>query len=476
MKPGAGNRQYIFLALLMTFVLYSIYEVLTFVHELGHGLTALSLGGYFPFVQVDADGGRSIFFFPLGSPSWKEALVLLAGPTFNFLAAVFVLGILAVGVKSRRSRLLLTLVGGVSSLMVINVTGLFPPWWRNYKETGQALEMLGFTFGYEAAIKSVWFLLGALLVVSFFRLFFKEVSADFPTTSYRQRLALVTSVLIAPGMVIMGALSVVMLRSGFGEGVINPRRHWPHVLLLLGTFALLPLLVTSGKSDEPLRFAVSRKYLLGWASAAAAIAISQAVVFGNDRSNPRGLFLTNSLPEVAVESCNLVVTLGGDNKAHVQLLMRPFAEAHNFLWAKANNGEPADWAYYEKFARANLPVVLGTDNFRIVGHHADRSIGFFNGSWGIGARVVEAEAETPSLVAADAQAGQRVLTLVDFWRKKGVGYIDFTEINVQNGLRIKDIREDPSSASPPILLSRMQLQWTNTNLPKAFATAYVTLE
>ena len=133
MKLTDINKKYIALAILMTFLLYAVYQVLTFFHELAHGLTAVSLGGYFPFVALDADGGRSIFYFPLGSASWKEALVLLAGPVFNFLVAVIALVIIAVRVKESRARLFWALVGGGSALMVIHMTGVFPPWRRNYK-------------------------------------------------------------------------------------------------------------------------------------------------------------------------------------------------------------------------------------------------------------------------------------------------------------------------------------------------------
>jgi hypothetical protein len=287
---------------------------------------------------------------------------------------------------------------------------------------------------------------------------------------------LVSSVLIAPGFVIMGALSIVMLRSGFGEGVMNPRRHWPHMILLVLTFALLPFVITSAKSDKPVSFALPRRQLLVWACVAVGIAVTQAVVFGNDRNNPRGIFLMKTPPEVNVEACNVSVTVGSDNTAHVRLLMRPYAEAHNFLWARANQNEPSDWQYYDRFARANLRVLLGTDNFEIVGRQADRSTKFFNGSWGVGARVVEADVQRSALMTADANTGGQVLKLVDFWRARGVGFIDFTEINFQNSREIKSVREDPSSANPPALRNSTQLKWINTSLAKAFANAYVTFD
>lgn len=182
-----------------------------------------------------------------------------------------------------------------------------------------------------------------------------------------------------------------------------------------------------------------------------------------------------SPPEVGVEACNVSVTIGDDDKAHVRLLMRAFSESHNFLWNRVNEREPADWQYYDQFARANLRVLLGTDDFQIVGQYADRETGFFSGSWSVGARVIEAEAQMSSLTTADAKTGGQVFRLVDFWRSRGVGFIDFTEINVQNSREIKSVRADPSSATP-MLRSAKKLQWMNTSLPKTFATAYVTIK
>ncbi|MGA9772155.1 MAG: M50 family metallopeptidase [Blastocatellia bacterium] len=471
------NKKYLALAILMTFLLYGVFQVLTFFHEMAHGLTAVSLGGYFPFIAVDADGGRSIFYFPLGSQSWKEALVLLAGPVFNFLVAVLALVIIAVGVKGNRARLIWALVGGVSALMVINMTGVFPPWRRNYKETGQALAMLGFPFAFQVTVKCLWLVFNVILIISFFRLIFRQVSFDFPTVTYRQRLALVTAVLIFPCVIIMSFQSIIMLSAGFGEGVINPNRHLPHMILLVVVFLAMPFVITSTKSDKQASFAITGRQILGWGIAAVAIASLQPVVFGNDRLNPKGLFLTRQLPEVNIEACNVVVTLENDDKVRVQLLMRPFNQTHNFLWDKANSYDPAEWKYYEEFATKNLRVLLGTDDFEIVDKYADRSTKFFNGEWGAGARVIEALAPVSSLVKADEDGGDRTLKLVDFWGVRGIGYIDYTEVKVKNGLRIKKVNMDPSSTSPMRLRADNKLlQWMNTPFSKAPVTARLDLE
>ncbi len=477
MKITDINKKYLALAILMTFLLYAVYQALTFFHELAHGLTAVSLGGYFPFVAVDADGGRSIFYFPLGSRLWKEALVLLAGPIFNFLVAVLALVIIAVGTKESRARLFWALVGGVSALMVINMTGVFPPWRRNYKETGQALAMLGFPFAFQVTVKCLWLVFNVILIISFFRLIFRQVSYEFPTNTYRQRLALVTSVLIFPCVVIMGFQSIIMLNAGFGEGVINPNRHLPHMILLVVVFLSMPFVITSAKSESPASFAITGRQILGWGVAAVAIAILQPVIFGNDRLNPRGLFLTKQLPEVNIEACNVVVTLESDDTARVQLRMRPFNQTHNFLWNKANNYDPAEWKYYEEFARKNLRVFLGTDDFEIVGKYADRSTKFYNGAWGDGARVIEAQVPVSSLVKADADGGNRALKLVDFWSVRGIGYIDYAEVNVENGLRIKNVNIDPSVTSSMRLQSdNKRLRWQNTPFTTAPITARLDLE
>lgn len=477
MKLTEINKKYIALAILMTFLLYVVYQSLTFFHELAHGLTAVSLGGYFPFVAVDADGGRSIFYFPLGAQLWKEAIVLLAGPVFNFLVAVIALVIIAVGTKESRARLVWALVGGVSALMVINMTGVFPPWRRNYKETGQALAMLGFPFAFQVTAKCLWLVFNAILIISFFRIIFRQVSYEFPTGTYRQRLALVTSVLIFPCIIIMSFQSIIMLSAGFGEGVINPNRHLPHMILLVVVFLSMPFIISSVKSDKQASFAVNGRQLLGWGIAAIAIASLQPVIFGNDRYNPRGLFLTKQLPEVNIEACNVIVTLDSDDKARVQLRMRPFNQTHNFLWDRANTYDPAEWKYYEEFARKNLRVLLGTDDFEIVGKYADRSLSFFNGAWGPGARVIEAQVPVSSLVKADADSGNQELKLVDFWGVRGMGYIDYAEVNVKNGLRIKNVNIDPSATAPTRLQAdNKRFQWLNTPFSTAPVTARLDLE
>ncbi|HST20651.1 MAG TPA: hypothetical protein VLR90_06015 [Blastocatellia bacterium] len=216
---------------------------------------------------------------------------------------------------------------------------------------------------------------------------------------------------------------------------------------------------------------------MGWGIAAVAIAILQPVIFGNNRLNPRGLFLTKQLPEVNIEACNVVVTLESDDTARVQLRMRPFNQTHNFLWDKANTYDPVEWKYYEEFARKNLRVLLGTDDFEIVNKYADRSTKFYNGAWGDGARVVEAKVPVSSLVKADADGGNRALKLVDFWSVRGMGYIDYAEVNVENGLRIKNVNIDPSVTSSMRLQSdTKRLRWQNTPFTIAPKTARLDLE
>ena len=465
-------KQHFVLAIVMTIALWVIGNSVTFVHEMAHGGTAVALGGYFPFVQIDADGGRSVYLFPAGAASWREAMVLLAGPMANFLIALAALALVAVGIKRPGLRLLTIYTGGVSALLLLNGTGLLPPWWVNYKETGMAFNLLNSPVSYQFIIKSVWLMMTVILVASLFRLFFRELTAFFPSGSYRDRFLLVTSVLGVPFILLIGVLSAVMFSNGYGEGVMTTRRHMPHIIGLVLTYFLLPLVITRAAPPEGRRqFMISRFQLLACLSVGAMLAIGQPIVFGNNRTNPSGLFLGDRPPEVNVSGCNVSVTLDDNFKARVRLLLRPFTREHNFLWERVRNAEPKDWQVYDEFARQSIPGLLGTDHFQITGHYADPEIPFFNAAWSRGARVIEAEADLSDLPKGTQSVS--VLTLTDFWRKRVQGYLDFTELKLEGNLQIVDFKVRPASAHSPTFQSNKLLQWENTDFETSFASGAV---
>jgi hypothetical protein len=102
----------------------------------------------------------------------------------------------------------------------------------------------------------------------------------------------------------------------------------------------------------------------------------------------------------------------------VRVLMRPFIDRQEFLWERVKGDEPEDWSVYERFVRQKIPLMLGTDDVRITGHHSDPEAGFFNGRWGRGARVVEAEVNLAGLPCLRDSQQVRVLRVVDFWQRE----------------------------------------------------------
>jgi len=348
-----------------------------------------------------------------------------------------------------------------------------PPWWPRYKEVGEALFLLGLSPLAQHVLKVLWVLIGSLFVLGFFRLFFRELAEFFPAKSYRSRFSLVTAALAAPVIGIMIVLSVVMLAAGYGEGVITISRHMPHIVFLLLIWILLPFGIGSRSSqDQGGTFRVSRPQLLGYSLVALAFAAAQPFVFGNDRANPSGHFF-GSPPEVQVSACNIGLAIREDSTARVRLLMRPFAPQHEFLWNRVKQREPADWKYYDEFALANLPVLLGTSDVKLAGHYADPEAPFFTGSWDKGARVVEVDVDLSRSLQFDGSKPNRVLKLVDFWRRRQIGYIDFTEVKVEGALQITGVAVEPAGASPPSLRSRNAVRWENRNLGGSFESGFV---
>lgn len=458
----------------MTMGMYVIANSLAFLHECAHGITAIALGGYFPFLQIDADGGRSIYFFSQGAPIWKEALVLLAGALVNFLVSLMALGLIAATRLGGVPRILTIYTGGVSALMLVMGVGLVPPWWAHYKETGAALSMLGFSYGLIVTIKSVWLLFAVILFVGFFRLFFRELSLSFANHTYRDRFRLVSAVLIIPVAALVGALSVVMLNSGFDEGVINPRRHYPHVISMVVLFLLLPLAISSTTPAGDRRpFMLPRRQLMSLAVITLTLAILQPLVFGNDRSNPRGLFLTAQPPEVSVAACNVSVTMNDQRKATVRLLMRPYPDEYKFLWRKVEGKEPADWETYRQFAIKNIPVLLNTQNFRVTAYYNDPEAAFFNKEWGKGARIVEAEADLTNLQREKGKDRYEALAIVDFWKMNRIGYLDLAEVKLEGNLQVKKVVMKPVDAGAPTLQTDNYVQWLNPSYSTSFTAGFI---
>ena len=473
MNPANRTQDYLILTAKMTLAVYVLGHMLILAHELAHGTAALLLGGYFPFFQIDADGGRSTFFFGPEAAPWRQALALLAGAGANTLISVFALAWVLGGIRNRELRFLAILTGGLSSLSLIVGSGLLPPWWARYKETGEAFTILGLAPVAQVLLKSVWIIIGILLALAFFRLFFRELMQQFPVSNYRSRFLLVTSALALPVMIVMAAMSVIMLSSGYGEGVITLSRHLPHIIFLLLTWALLPAVISSTEhAPQLLRVSVSRRQIALYALVAAAFAIAQPTVFGNDRVNPKGIFLTRP-PEVQVASLNVVVIIHKDRHATVRWLMRPFVSQHDFLWERLKDLEPADWHAYEKFAAENLAPLIGIAAPAEFTHYSDAGARFFDGKWTSGARVVEAETDLSESAFFGEQNSFHVLKIVDFWNERHIGYIDFIEVRADAPMQITGVGVEPQGAAAPTSRSDNLIRWENSSVARTFTRAFV---
>lgn len=473
MTDATRARGYWALSLKMTAALYAIGFGLILAHEAAHGLTAAMVGGHFPFLQIDADGGRSIYMFPMGSPAWKEALVLLAGPAANLAISILAMGLVAGGVKSREWRRLIIFTGGLSALLLLFGAGIIPPWWTKYKETGEAIHLLGLSLRHELIIKVILTVVGTAFVFGFFRLLFKDLTDFFPASNYKERFLIVTAAVGFPMMLVMLLLSIVMLQSGYGEGVITTSRHLPHVIGLSLIYLLLPFAVrrtATGVESKPLELSKARP--AAYVFCAVLVAVLQVSVFGNSRVNPRGLFLSKP-PEVQISSCNVSLVIGEDQKATVRLMMRPFPKEHEFLWDRVKGSAPDEWHYYEMFARQNLPLLLGTEELDLVGHFADPQVPFFNGAWGKGARVVEARVDLSRSKYFDGQKTPHVLQLVDFWRNQKIGYIDCMEVRVKGDMNITGVAVEPEGAILPANRNDKGVLWEHRNPEESFVRTYI---
>ena len=469
--------KYLMLSVIVTLALYIVGHALIAIHEITHGVTAVALGGHFPFFQIDAEGGRSIYFMSPDSAAWREAIVLLAGAFSNFLVALIALALIAAAPMGWKTKLFVAFVGGLSALLLVTGAGLLPPWWVKYKETGEALELLRLPQIYQIFIKSLWLGSGIAMFAGLFRLFYKEVCCFFPSESYKDRLLIATSTFAIPVFVIVIVLSVVMLNSGFTEGVINPRRHYPHLIFLVLTYFLLPLVIPSdGRGQKKEAFFFPRRQLAALAAVAVGFAIIQPIVFGNSRKEPRGLFLSRP-PEVGVQACNVSITIYENYKANVRFLMRPYPAEHGFMWRRVRDLEPDNWNIYEQFVRNNLPQLIPAlskqQGFHIVNRYSDPNAKFFNGGWDAGARVIEAQVDALQLPSGKGKDKEvRVLSIVDFWRSRRVGYIDHAELKLEGALRVTGLATKPEGGSSLASRHSNYLEWQNT-VDNNFLVSYV---
>ncbi len=474
MTVRSSARDILILSVMITLASYVVVYCMVFVHEMTHGCTAVALGGYFPSARIGISGGNAVYVFPFGSGAWKEVLVLLAGPLVTLIAAPLMLGLVATGVKNTHLKLLAILVGALSSAGFATASGLFSTGRSAGGDVGRALAMAGLPGIYRGLLGVIWLLLGLALFASFFHLFFRELMQHFPAATYPRRLLLVLSSAYVPALIVIGANSIISSAVNGHTG--TPVKQWVYYLGFIALSSLLVTLAISFRNFEPAPkpLTVSRRQVIGLLVAAALAATAHAATNGRAGNTRQGLVLTTRPPEVNVSSCNIILNLNEDLHGQVLVLMRPYEEQHRFLWERIKETGPREWTYYERFVKENLRLMLATD-VRIVAHRADPYAPYFSGKWETGARIVEAEVDLSRIPSLAEGSGGRLLKLVDFWRSKGAGYIDFAEVNVGGRLRISDFKSQPERAGAPSFASGTRLRWENSSFESSFAVAYLAI-
>jgi hypothetical protein len=89
------------------YILYPLTLFTTWVHEMGHGLTALIMGGSFESLEIDWNGGGLAWSF--AAHGWPDALVAAGGLLAPPLLGAIILGVVH---GPRRARVLLGVVAG----------------------------------------------------------------------------------------------------------------------------------------------------------------------------------------------------------------------------------------------------------------------------------------------------------------------------------------------------------------------------
>ncbi len=452
-------REYFHIALQSALMLFIAGQAIVLLHELAHGMTALALGGHFPFFQVTPASGRAIFLFSYGSPGWQDSVVLLAGYTAQILVACTLIPITFSKRPLSAARFWGLFAGIDAAVSVLIGSGVAPPW-QSRGEIGQALAGLGL----PSVMQPLWktgLAAGALVLAA---VFLGRVASAIDVSGserYLSRLRATSAVWGLPFIVLMAGYSMVTgaWRHGIGSGA-------PPILFALCAVLLTPLwwrpqTPVPGGSPTYVRHT-------GWlALAAAAIVIGQVTVFGLDQQHPRGVFLTRHAPEVTVASCNVFIRIDRES-AHVRMLMRPFVSEHEFLWEPVRNQAPDRWTYYDKFASDNLPRLLEMSRVQQIRRYWSAEMPFYAaGRWTRGARVVEFDVRLPGL----ADGPFMDVTVNDFWKQQKAGYLDFVQVELGEGLSFGDLASLPPGARPPAILNDRVARWLNREYNGAFASA-----
>ena len=475
MRARSAALHYAVVALEALLLLFIARQLVVLVHELSHGLAAVALGGQFQFFQIVFLDGRSIFVFPPDAPPWKEGAALLAGHGVSLALALACLAVARTSRQGSGRALFAAFTGAVAAASVLMGSNIVRPWVIQ-AEIGSGLSLLGLPRSARMAVDLAGLISAVVLTVVFLRRILDAVVVSGGPRTYWSRFAAGVSGLLVPGLALAAVERALTQASGCEVCTVSAASPLitPYAAIRLACWTavafLLPLLIRRDRAAAGTRHGW-RRSVSAYAAMALALAATQIFVFGLDKRDPRGVFLTSQPAEVTVAACNVRVHVTGQDRAHVQFLMRPFVSQHRFLWTRVRQREPVAWGPYDAFVQQSAP--LGATGCTVIRRYVDPEAAFYvAGQWDPGARIVEADCE---LGPSDRDPRGRTLVVSDAWRKQQLGHLDMVQVDVAGELILAGVRVEPASARTPAIAADAMVRWENPDYRGSFETAYLTL-
>ena len=426
------------------------------VHELGHALAAMSLGGDVPFIQLHATGGRTAFYFPGDSSTQREGVTLLAGAAATLLTAVGVTIHPSICAYPRYASFFLRYCGLIASFATMTSIGL--PTFR-YGEFGLGLTQIGLSGFAAATLCAVVFASALGLGVYHLKQLLGEIWRSVEKGADGATLYL-TSVFIPPIALLLIHCLMVLFGSGYGWStrVIVWVIAASTSLLFLALRKLYKLSIAHSRDGGLLLQRTQWSFSLTVPACSVCLLVAlQTAVFGYDMASPRGYFLAATPTETSVRACNIRMSEVSTGSAHVSFAMRSFSSTHPFLWEKVRYQEPSDWKVYEHFVVKNLPKLVDVQSVRLTSRSVDPEYRFFvAGGNTSGARIVEADIV---MKKHDVNATKRwSIRVHDFWREQKIGMIDRIIVEAPKDYVIAEARP-PAGTLGAIRITPTRLNW-----------------
>lgn len=129
---------------LFDFLLYPLRLFVTFVHEAGHGLSAILTGGRFINLTVYANGAG----VATTAGGWRWIII----PAGYLGAALFGAGLLYVANRTHRSRTIMAVLAGAVAVVTLAFTGWFSTAWLVGLGMAIVLGLMAWKMGTEACL------------------------------------------------------------------------------------------------------------------------------------------------------------------------------------------------------------------------------------------------------------------------------------------------------------------------------------